>query len=341
MSILSSTLTPGGTALRPQKDGAGTMTGPNPRLKIFSGNSNLALAEEICSIVKMPLGKAFVGHFPDGECEIKIEENVRGADCFIVQPTSFPANDNLMELLLLIDALRRASADRITAVLPYYGYSRQDRKAEPRVPISAKLVANLIQAAGANRVLTMDLHAGQIQGFFDIPVDHIYSMPVIIDYFKKKDLISDGGLVVVSPDAGGVERARAFSKRLGGELAIVDKRRLSPREAAVMNIIGDVKDRNVIVVDDIVDTAGTMCKGVEALKKAGAKNVYASCTHAILAGPAMERLSQVPITELVVTNTIPLKQSKPPYLKVLSVARLLAEAISRIHSGASVSELFV
>lgn len=312
-------------------------------LKVFSGNANLPLAEEICSILGIPLGKALVGQFPDGECEVKIEENVRGADCFIIQPTSYPANDNLMELLLLMDALRRASADRITVVLPYYGYSRQDRKAEPRVPISAKLVANLIQAAGADRVLTMDLHAGQIQGFFDIPVDHLYTNPVILDYFKKKAFIQEepDKLVVVSPDAGGVERARAFAKRLDADLAIVDKRRLSPREAAVMNIVGDVNGKNAILIDDIVDTAGTLCKAVDALTKAGAKAVYAACAHAILAGPALDRLNASKIQELVVTNTIPVKQSKPKYLTILSVARLLAEAIERIHSGSSISELFV
>ena len=312
-------------------------------LKIFSGNANLPLAEEICSILKIPLGKAMVGRFPDGETEVKIEENVRGADCFIVQPTSCPANDNLMELLLLMDALRRASAERITAVLPYYGYGRQDRKAEPRVPISAKLVANLIQAAGADRALTMDLHAGQIQWFFDIPVDHLYANPVIIDYFKKKPEIGNhpDDLVVVSPDAGGVERARAFAKRLGAELAVVNKRRLSPNEAAVMNIIGEIRNKNVIIIDDIVDTAGTLCKACEALADSGAKKIYAGCAHAILAGPALERLDKCPIEELVVTNTIPLTRSKPKYLTVLSVGRLLADAIQRIHSDSSVSELFV
>ena len=314
----------------------------DPKFKVFSGNANLPLAQEICDMLGIPLGKAHVGRFPDGECEVKIEENVRGADCFIIQPTAFPANDNLMELLLLMDALRRASADRITPVLPYYGYSRQDRKAEPRVPISAKLVANLIQAAGADRVLTMDLHAGQIQGFFDIPVDHLYANPVIIDYFKKKPFVTNGEeLVVVSPDAGGVERARAFAKRLGAELAVVNKRRISPNEAAVMSIIGDIKGKNAIIIDDICDTAGTLAKAVEALHKEGAKKIYASCAHAILAGPALERLSKVPLEELVVTNSIPLRQTKPPYLTVLSVGRLLAEAIKRIHSGSSVSELFV
>ncbi len=314
----------------------------DPRIKIFSGNSNLPLAEEICEILNLPLGKAHVGRFPDGECEVKIEENVRGADCYVIQPTSYPANDNLMELLLIMDALKRASANRITPVLPYYGYSRQDRKAEPRVPISAKLIANLIGAAGADRVLTMDLHAGQIQGFFDIPVDHLYANPVIIDYFKKKPfVVNKEELVIVSPDAGGVERARAFAKRLGAELAVVNKRRISPNEAAVMNIIGDIKNKNVIIIDDMVDTAGTLCKAIEALHKEGAKKIYASCAHAILAGPAIERLNQVPIEELVVTNSIPLRQPKPSYITVLSVGRLLAEAIKRIHSGSSVSELFV
>ena len=315
------------------------MTFHNSRLKVFSGSANLPLAEEICAMLKIPMGKALIGRFPDGEVEIKIAENVRSADCFIVQPTSFPANDNLMELLLLTDALRRASAERITMVLPYYGYGRQDRKAEPRVPISAKLVANLIQAAGANRVLTMDLHAGQIQGFFDIPVDHLYSGPVLMDYFKKKPGFSDN-LVVVSPDAGGVERARAFAKRLDCDLAIVDKRRLSPREAAVMNIIGDVRDKNVLIIDDIIDTAGTLCKASDALKKAGALKVYAGCAHPIFAGPAMERIDNAGFAEVVVANTIPLRQAKPSYMTVLSVGRLLAEAVSRIHSGASISELF-
>lgn len=311
-------------------------------LKIFSGNANVPLAEEICSILNLSLGKALVGRFPDGEVEIKVEENVRGADCFVIQPTSYPANDNLMELLLLMDALRRASADRITAVLPYYGYGRQDRKAEPRVPISAKLVANLIQAAGAHRVLTIDLHAGQIQGFFDIPVDHLYSSPVIIDYFKKKPFVNEpGSMVVVSPDAGGVERARAFAKRLNADLAIIDKRRVSPKEASIMNIVGDVRDKNVIVIDDIVDTAGTLSKACHALKDAGAKTVYAGCGHAILAGPAIERLDKCPIEELVTTNSIPLRQSKPKYVTLLSVARLLAEAMQRIHSCSSISELFM
>jgi len=310
-------------------------------LKVFAGNANKPLAEEICKILNIPLGKALVGQFPDGEAEVKVEENVRGADCFIVQPTSYPANDNLMELLLLMDALRRASAGRITAVLTYYGYGRQDRKAEPRVPISAKLVADLLEAAGADRILTIDLHAGQIQGFFNIPVDHLYSSPVMVDYFKKKDIKKDGELVVVSPDAGGVERARAFAKHLGADLAIIDKRRISSKEAAVMNIVGEVKDRNVIIVDDIVDTAGTLCKASEALSNAGAKKVFACCAHAILAGPAIERLEKAPIIELVVTNTIPLRQTKPDNITVLSVAWLFAQSIERIHQGSSISELFI
>lgn len=311
-------------------------------LKVFAGNANPALADEICSILKINLGKALVGRFPDGEAEIKIEENVRGADCFIVQPTCYPANDNIMELLLIMDALRRASAGRITAVLPYYGYGRQDRKAEPRVPISSKLVADLIQASGADRVLTMDLHAGQIQGFFNIPVDHLYSSPVIIDYFKKKPFTADPDkITVVSPDAGGVERARAFAKRLGADLAIVDKRRISSKEASVMNIVGEVSGKTVIIIDDMVDTAGTLCKAVDALKKAGAVKVYAGCAHAILAGPALDRLNQCGIEELVVTNSIPLKATKPPYITVLSIGRLMADAIDRIHCGSSISELFV
>ncbi len=318
------------------------MNNRDNQLKIFCGNANAALAEEICQNLKIPLGKALVGRFPDGEAEIKIEENVRGADCFIVQATCYPANDNLMELLLLIDALRRASAERITAVLPYYGYGRQDRKAEPRVPISAKLTANIIQAAGADRALTMDLHAGQIQGFFDIPVDHLYANPVIIEYFKNKDFVKNKEeLVVLSPDAGGVERARAFAKRLGADLAIIDKRRISPNEAAVMNIVGEVKNKNVIIIDDIIDTAGTLCKASDALIEHGAQKIYAACAHAILAGPAMERLNKSKISELVVTNSIPLRISKPPYITVLSIAGLLSEAIKRIHEGSSVSELFV
>lgn len=309
-------------------------------IRLFSGNAHRKLAEEIAQCLQIPLGKAAVGRFPDGEVDVKILENVRGADCFVVQPTSYPANDNLMELLLLIDALRRASAYRVTAVMPYYGYGRQDRKAEPRVPISAKLVANLLSASGAHRVLTMDLHAGQIQGFFDIPVDHLYANPVLINYFKKKK-IDRRRLVVVSPDAGGVERARAFAKRLDSGLAIVDKRRLSPNEAAVMHVVGDVRGKITLIIDDLVDTAGTLVKGAQALKEAGAERVFATAAHGVLAGPALERLNQSCVEELAITNSIPLNGKQTKKIKVLSVAPLLAEAIERIHSERSISELFV
>ena len=308
------------------------------QLKIFAGNSNLALAKDVCKHLRVPLGQAQVGRFPDGEIRIQILENVRGTDCFIIQPTSEPANDNLMEMLLMIDALRRASASRITPVIPYFGYGRQDRKAEPRVPISSKLVSNLITVAGANRILAMDLHAGQIQGFFDIPVDHLYGAPVFIDYFKKKKL---GDVVVVSPDAGGVERARAFAKRLDYDLAIIDKRRTSPTDADIMNVIGDVRGRVVLLVDDMVDTAGTLTKAAKALVASGAKEVYAAASHGVLAGPALERLENSPIKELVITDSIPLNGKKLPKIKVLSVARLLGDAIKRIHEEKSVSSLFV
>lgn len=325
------------------------LTRPNParrtsmsagELKLFTGNANRELAKEIAKYLKVDLGGAMVGRFPDGEVEVKIIDNVRGADCFVIQPTSTPANDNLMELLLMVDALRRASANRVTVVMPYYGYSRQDRKAEPRVPISAKLVANLIQASGADRVLCMDLHAGQIQGFFDIPVDHLYSNPVLIQYFKKKKM-TNGNVVVVSPDAGGTERARAFAKRLKTGLAIIDKRRLSPHEAAVMNVVGDVKGKVALIIDDLVDTAGTLVKAAHALAEHGAVKVYAAAAHGILAGPALERLRSSAIVELVITNTIPLNDKSLNKIKVLSVAPILGEAIKRIHQERSISELFV
>lgn len=312
------------------------------QLKILTGNANPELAREIAEYMKIPLGAILVSKFPDGEIEVKLGENVRGCDIFIIQPISTPANDNLMELLLIIDALRRASARRISAVIPYYGYGRQDRKTEPRVPISAKLVANLITIAGANRVLAMDLHAGQIQGFFDIPFDHLYANPVFIEYFKKRKLTNDN-LVVVSPDAGGVERARAIAKRLNTELAIIDKRRVSSQEAAVLHIIGDVGDKNVLIYDDLVDTAGTLTKAAQALKENGAKKIFAACTHGVLAGPAIERINQSAIEELVLTNTIYLGNKKKdcPKIVVLSVAKLFGEAILRIHRSESLSELFV
>jgi len=307
-------------------------------LKIFAGNANPKLAQAVARHLKIPVGAADVGRFPDGEIQIQIMENVRGADCFIIQPTSEPANDNLMELLLMIDALRRASAHRITPVIPYFGYGRQDRKAQPRVPISSKLVSNLITVAGADRILTMDLHAGQIQGFFDIPVDHMYGAPVFIDYFRKKKL---GDVVVVSPDAGGVERARAFAKRLDYDLAIIDKRRTSPTDADIMNVVGEVKGRVALIVDDMVDTAGTLAKAAKALMNAGAKAVYAAASHGVLAGPALERLEAAPITELIITDSIALNGKKLDKIKVLSVARLLGDAIRRIHEEKSVSSLFV
>ncbi len=307
-------------------------------LKIFSGNANPALAKAVAKHLRVPLGQAHVGRFPDGEIEIKILENVRGTDCFIVQPTSEPANDNLMELLLIMDALRRASAHRITPVIPYFGYGRQDRKAQPRVPISSKLVSNLIVTAGADRVLTMDLHAAQIQGFFDIPVDHLYTNPVFINYFKQKKLKN---AVVVSPDAGGVERARAFAKRLDYDLAIIDKRRTSPTDADIMNVVGKVGGRVAILVDDMVDTAGTLTKAAKALKQAGATRVMAAASHGVLAGPALERLESSALEELVITDSIALNNKKLSKIKVLTVAPLLAEAIKRIHEERTVSALFV
>jgi ribose-phosphate pyrophosphokinase len=313
------------------------MTAP---LKLFTGNAHRELAKEIAKVLRVPVGQALVGRFPDGEVDVKILENVRGADCFVLQPTSYPANDNLMELLLIIDAMRRASAWRVTAVMPYYGYGRQDRKAEPRVPISAKLVADLLAASGTHRVLTMDLHAGQIQGFFDIPVDHLYANPVLIDYFRKRKLANDKS-VVVSPDAGGVERARAFAKRLESGLAIIDKRRLSPHEAAVMHVVGEVKGKIALIIDDLVDTGGTLVKAAQALKEAGAVKVFAAAAHGVLAGPAIERLNASPVEELVITNTIPLNGKSSKKIKVLSVASLLAQAIKRIHDEESISELFV
>ncbi len=308
------------------------------RLKIFSGSANKDLATQICDALHVPLGVAEIGRFSDGEIRLQIMQNVRGDDVFVVQPTCPPVNDHIMELLIMVDALSRASARRITVVLPYYGYGRQDRKSEPRVPISAKLVANLITAAGADRVLAMDLHVGQIQGFFDIPVDHLYAMPVFLEYMREKNLKD---VVVVSPDAGGVERARAFAKRLDADLAIIDKRRPRANVADVMNVIGDVKGKTAILLDDMVDTAGTLCKDAEALKAFGAIKIFAATSHGVLSGPAMERLNKSPIEELMITDSIPLKGKSSPKVTVLSVAPLLAEAIKRIHEDQSVSQLFV
>lgn len=309
-------------------------------LKLFSGNSNRALAVEICEYLGTPLGHATVSTFSDGEIRVRIDENVRGTDVFVVQSCSVPVNDSILELLIMIDALKRSSAYRITAVIPYFGYARQDRKDQPRVPISAKLMADLVTTSGADRVLTMDLHAGQIQGFFNIPVDHLYATPVLLDYLNKRG-ISD--LVVVSPDAGGVERARVFAKRLHASLAIIDKRREGTNKAQIMNIIGEVEHKSVLLLDDMIDTAGTIVQGAQACADKGARMVWAGCTHPVLSGPALERLQQSCLTEIVVTNTIPLngKEEQCPKLRVLSVAPLLGEAITRIHEEESVSSLFV
>ncbi len=309
-------------------------------IKVFTGNANPALAKEICQKMDIQPGNALVGRFSDGEINVQIVDNVRGMDVFVVQPTSSPVNRHLMELLIMIDALKRASAARITAVLPYYGYSRQDRKVQPRVPITSKLVADLITTAGASRVLTVDLHAGQIQGFFNIPVDNLFAAPVLLDYLRSKKFSK---LTVVSPDAGGVERARAFAKRLNAALAIIDKRRDKPNVAQVMNIIGDVKDHDCLMLDDMVDTAGTLTEGASALKANKAGKVYAACTHAVLSGPAITRINDSAIDEVIATNTIALdsKQQECKKLTVLSVAPLLAEAITRIHEETSLSSLFV
>jgi len=309
------------------------------RLKLFAGNANIDLAREICAFLSVPLGAALVKRFSDGETNVDIGENVRGADVFIVQPTCPPVNDHLVELLVLMDALKRSSANRVTAVIPYYGYARQDRKVLPRAPITAKLVADLLTAAGVSRVLTMDLHAGQIQGFFNIPVDHLYAAPVMLEYIKAN---WDNDIVIVSPDAGGVERARAFAKRLNVTLAIIDKRRAGPNDSKVMNIIGDVEGKTAVLLDDMVDTGGTMVQGADALRESGAKRVFACATHPVLSGPAIERLEKSVIERLVVTNTIPLgKKAACPKIRVLSVAGLLGEAIKRIHFNDSVSSLFV
>jgi ribose-phosphate pyrophosphokinase len=309
------------------------------KFKIFSGTSSPPLADEICTYLGATRGKAVLGKFSDGEIYFQILENVRGADVFVVQPCTQPADYHLMELLMMIDAFKRASAWRITAVIPYYCYARQDRKDKPRVPISAKLVADLLETAGASRALTLDLHAPQIQGYFNVPVDHLYAMPVMIDYFKAKKLPN---LTVVSPDAGGVERARAFAKKLDAPLAIVDKRRVDVNVAEVMNLIGEVRGRTALVVDDIIDTAGTLVKTAEALMAEGAKAVYAAATHPVLSGPAVERISKSEITEVVVTNSVPLSENarKLKKVKVLSVAELLARGIRSIHEETSISELF-
>ncbi len=307
-------------------------------LKVFTGNANREFAELVCAYLNIELGDALVSRFSDGEVNVQILENVRGDDVFVIQPTCPPVNEHLMELLIMIDALKRASAGRITAVISYYGYARQDRKVMPRVPISARLVADLITAAGADRVLTVDLHAGQIQGFFNIPVDNLTAVPIFIDYVSRR--LDGKNLVVVSPDAGGVERARVFAKKMQVPLAIIDKRRVEANVAEVMHVIGDVKDKVALILDDMIDTAGTLVKSAEALLENGAIEVFAAATHPVFSGPAYERIENSDITEVVVTNTIPLRK-KLDKIKVLSIADLVGEAIRRIHHEESVSSLFI
>jgi len=308
------------------------------KLKIFTGNANPALAREICDYLGLPLGEAFVGRFNNGEVQIMIDESVRGKDVFIIQPTSYPVNDNLMELMVMADALKRASARHITAVVPYYGYARQDRKTRGREPITAKLVANLMQTSGITRLVTVDLHAGQIQGFFDVPVDHLYGASILAKYINEKNLEDP---IVVSPDLGGVTRARDLADRIGAPIAIIEKKRPEPGVAKVMNLIGDVKGKNCIIVDDIVDTAGSLVEGAKALEEFGAKSVMAAVTHAVLTDPASERIANSNIKELIVTNTMPLPENcKLDNVTQLSVAPLLGEAIMRIFHEVSVSNLF-
>ncbi|MEJ5360234.1 MAG: ribose-phosphate pyrophosphokinase [Desulfobacterales bacterium] len=307
---------------------------------IFAGNSNRPLAQKICEYLQLPLGGAKVTTFSDGEIQIEIHENVRSRDVYVVQSTCAPVNDNLVELLLMIDAFKRSSVRRITAVMPYYGYARQDKKVAPRVPISAKLVADMLTVAGANRLITMDLHAGQIQGFFNIPVDNLFAAPVLIDYIRR---IFDGNLVIVSPDAGGVERARAFAKRLDADLAIIDKRRSAPNQAKAMAVIGNVEGKVAVILDDMVDTAGTLVEAAEALIRARAREVHACCAHPVLSGQAVERIRRSPLKSVVVTDTIPLKEDARACdkISVLSIAALVGEAIIRSHRGDSVTSLFV
>lgn len=309
------------------------------KLAIFSGNAHPQLAKDICKKLKVPLGDAFVGRFSEGEIRVKINDNVRGKDVFIIQPTSPPTSDNLMELLIMIDALKRSSGQRITAVVPYFGYARQDRKDQPRVPITAKLVANLLTVAGANRILTMDLHAGQIQGFFDIPLDHLFAVNIFVDYFKSKKIKN---LVIVSPDVGGIKMARAYAKRLDASLAIVDKRRVSPNKTEAMHILGEVKGKDAVIVDDLIATGSSLIEAVHALKDAGSKDIYAAVSHGVLSGDSYARIDNCKaLKELLITNSIPLKNNrKHPKIKVLSIAPLLAEAIRRIHREESVSCLF-
>jgi len=310
-------------------------------IKLFSGNAHKELADEVAVYLNIPVGDAVITHFSDGEIDVQIKENVRGHDVFVIQPTSTPVNDNIMELLLMVDALKRASAKRITAVMPYYGYARQDRKVQPRVPISAKLIADLITAAGTSRILTMDLHAAQIQGFFNIPVDNLYASPVLLDYVRKK--YSHEKVVIVSPDAGGVERARSFARRLQCSIAIIDKRREAANVSHSMNVIGDVQDSDTIILDDMIDTGGTIVQAAAALKDKGSHKVVAACTHAVLSGSSIDKVNASELEELIVTNTIPFdsKKEKCKKLTVLSIAPLLGEAIRRTYEESSVSSLFM
>ena len=311
------------------------------KLKFFPGTANPELSKGIAESIGVSLGEVQIRRFADGEIFVEVDENVRGMDVFIIQPTCGPVNENLMELLIMIDTLKRASADRITAVIPYYGYARQDRKVQPRTPITSKLVADLFTAAGANRILAVDLHAGQIQGFFNIPFDHLYATPIFLEYIMQGKNLSD--LVIVSPDAGGTERARAYAKRLNAELAVIDKRRTGPNQSEVMNLIGEVSGKNAIIVDDIVDTAGTLTQAAKAIIEKKARSVIAVCTHPVLSGEAVKKINESPIEMMVVSDTIPLgpKVERCEKIKVLTVAKLLAEAIRRIHTGESVSSLFV
>jgi ribose-phosphate pyrophosphokinase len=326
--------------MRRPLSGEGLMSTGFGDLKVFSGSAHSQLTREIADFLGIPVGQARLRRFPDSEVSFQIDENIRGTDVFIVQPTSNPVDEHLVEMLIMVDAFRRSSAARITTVIPYYGYARQDRKDKPRVPISAKLVANLLSASGTNRVLTMDLHKAQIQGFFDIPVDHLFAAPVIIEYLSR---LNYPKLTIVSPDAGGAERARAYAKRIDAELAIIDKRRSEDGSAEVMNVIGDVQGRTCILQDDIIDTAGTIQKGANALKAAGAERVLACAVHGVLSGPAIDRIENSPLDQLIVTNTIPLSAAGQQCKKivVLSVARLLGQAIRSIHEETSVSSLFV
>lgn len=309
-------------------------------ITLLTGNANKPLAVKVSEHLNVPLTDATVTKFSDGEIMVQINENIRGSDVFVIQPTCFPVNDNIIELLLMIDALKRASARRITAVIPYYGYARQDRKVQPRVPISSKLIADLLEAAGTNRILAIDLHAAQIQGFFNVPVDHLYAAPILHDYFKRRGFEN---LVIVSPDAGGVERARAFAKRLKASLAIIDKRRESANVSKVMHVIGDVKNRDAVILDDMIDTAGTITQAADAIKADGAGRVFAACTHAVLSGAAIQKINDSSLEEVIATDTIPLddKLERCKKLTVLSISALLAEAIKRIHDESSISSLFV